>query len=225
MQRTPRLRELRERAALSQEDLAERSEVARATIADLEAGKRPARPSTIRKLAKGLGVEVTELYGEAEYPLGEAPPSPQRSFENHLEEERRGAEIDSSTRYARRRAEWYDKQLREAKQGGAYAGAKGVRTLFNAAVDEYDHLGTHLVLDTIRRLEDIGEPATADRLTRGLEGILDRLGETLEALYAAAEALAEGESERDELEQRRKRPEEKRKQLTEELGRHSRESA
>jgi len=59
--KTPRLRELRERAALSQEDLAKKAGVARATIADLEASKRPARPSTRRKLAEALGVEPAEL--------------------------------------------------------------------------------------------------------------------------------------------------------------------
>ena len=61
MLKTPRLRELRERAALSQEDLAKRSGVSRATIADLEADKRPSRPSTRRKLAEALGVAPAEL--------------------------------------------------------------------------------------------------------------------------------------------------------------------
>ena len=61
MLKTPRLRELRERAALSQEDLAKKAGVARATIADLEANKRPARPSTRRKLAEALGVDPAEL--------------------------------------------------------------------------------------------------------------------------------------------------------------------
>lgn len=61
MQETSRLKELRERAALSQMDLAARSGVSRATIADLEAGKRPARPSTRRKLAEALGIEPHEL--------------------------------------------------------------------------------------------------------------------------------------------------------------------
>jgi transcriptional regulator with XRE-family HTH domain len=102
MQRTPRLRELRERAALSQEDVAERSGVARATIADLEAGKRPARPSTIRKLAKGLDVEVTALYGEPESPKVPAPSSQEKLFNNgDLEEERRadwGAAVDKARR-------------------------------------------------------------------------------------------------------------------------------
>ena len=61
MQKTSRLREWRDHAALSQEDLARRARVSRATIADLEAGKRPARPSTRRKLAEALGVAPHEL--------------------------------------------------------------------------------------------------------------------------------------------------------------------
>ncbi len=61
MQKTPRLKVLRDRAALSQEDLADKAKVSRATIADLEAGKRPARPSTLRKLAQALEVRPTEL--------------------------------------------------------------------------------------------------------------------------------------------------------------------
>jgi transcriptional regulator with XRE-family HTH domain len=61
MQKTSRLRELRDHASLSQEDLARRARVSRATVADLEAGKRPARPSTRRKLAEALGVEPHEL--------------------------------------------------------------------------------------------------------------------------------------------------------------------
>ena len=61
MLRTTRLRELRERASFSQMELSERSGVSRATIVDLELGKRGARPKTRRKLAKALGVQPWEL--------------------------------------------------------------------------------------------------------------------------------------------------------------------
>jgi transcriptional regulator with XRE-family HTH domain len=90
MQRTPFLRALRERAALSQKDLAELSGVARATIADLETGKRPARPSTLRKVAQGLGVEVTDLYEGPEVPRMwmSVPPSQATLFNGQAEEER-----------------------------------------------------------------------------------------------------------------------------------------
>ncbi len=66
MLRTTRLRELRERASFSQMELSQRSGVSRATIADLELGKRGARPKTRRKLAKALGVEPWELVGDAQ---------------------------------------------------------------------------------------------------------------------------------------------------------------
>src|SRR5829696_4128580 len=88
MQRTPLLRSLRERAALTQEDLAKLSGVARATIADLETGKRPARPSTLRKVARGLDVEVTDLYEGPEVPRMSVPPSQATLFNGQAEEER-----------------------------------------------------------------------------------------------------------------------------------------
>jgi transcriptional regulator with XRE-family HTH domain len=56
-----RLRELRVHRALSLRALAERSGVAYDTINKLELGQRPARLSTIRKLAEALGVEPHEL--------------------------------------------------------------------------------------------------------------------------------------------------------------------
>jgi transcriptional regulator with XRE-family HTH domain len=64
--RTRRLRELRERASFSQMELSEISGVSRATIADLELGKRGARPRTRRRLAKALGVDPWELVGDVQ---------------------------------------------------------------------------------------------------------------------------------------------------------------
>jgi transcriptional regulator with XRE-family HTH domain len=61
LQTTSRLRELRDTASLSQEELAELSGVSRATIAALELGNRKPHPKTRRKLAKALGVEPVEL--------------------------------------------------------------------------------------------------------------------------------------------------------------------
>jgi HTH-type transcriptional regulator, competence development regulator len=87
--KTPRLREWRERAALSQGELAARSGTSRATIADLEAGNRGGQPKTVRRLAEALGIEPEDLYGEAAYPKEAAPPDPQPSFNGLLEEERR----------------------------------------------------------------------------------------------------------------------------------------
>ncbi len=68
----PHLRSFRRRAIMSQEELAERSGVARDTISKLESGRRKAYPTTIRKLAAGLDVEPRLLLGGVEY-LDEEP--------------------------------------------------------------------------------------------------------------------------------------------------------
>ena len=68
----PRLRRIRQGAVMSQEELAERSGVARDTISKLETGRRGAYPSTIRKLAAGLEVRPQMLMGGVEY-LEESP--------------------------------------------------------------------------------------------------------------------------------------------------------
>ena len=68
----PWLRDLRRQAIMSQEDLAEKSGVARDTISKLETGQRRAYPSTVRKLAAGLDVQPRMLLGGVEY-LDEKP--------------------------------------------------------------------------------------------------------------------------------------------------------
>ncbi len=61
-----RLREHRNRRGLTQIELAKISDVGRATIADLEAGKRGAYKETVKKLAKALKVKPHELQGATE---------------------------------------------------------------------------------------------------------------------------------------------------------------
>jgi transcriptional regulator with XRE-family HTH domain len=86
------LREIRLRRGLSQADLSAVTGVAEFTISEIESGKRAnPRPSTLRKLAQALGVEVTDLYGEVDNPLGQAPPSSIQPPLNGFEDERREA--------------------------------------------------------------------------------------------------------------------------------------
>jgi len=68
---------------MSQEELAERSGVARDTISKLETGRRGAYPSTIRKLAAGLEVRPQMLMGGVEYLDGPIEDEP---LENKPEE-------------------------------------------------------------------------------------------------------------------------------------------
>jgi transcriptional regulator with XRE-family HTH domain len=59
-----RLRLVRLHKALSQAELADRAQVARTTIIRLEQGNPNVNPSTLRKLARALGVKPADLFGE-----------------------------------------------------------------------------------------------------------------------------------------------------------------
>lgn len=76
------LRGFRQRAVMSQEQLARKSGVARDTISKLEMGRRKAYPTTIRKLAAGLEVDPRMLVGGVEYldeePNIDAPREPEK---------------------------------------------------------------------------------------------------------------------------------------------------
>ena len=61
MRYTKGLREARERALLTQGELATRSGVTVSTISRVESGAQAARISTLRKLASALGVEAETL--------------------------------------------------------------------------------------------------------------------------------------------------------------------
>lgn len=70
----PRVKQLREQAALTQRQLAERSGLLQQTIGMIETAKiANPRLDVLRKLAAGLGVSVAELIGEE----NERLPSPQ----------------------------------------------------------------------------------------------------------------------------------------------------
>lgn len=70
--RPERLRAIRLAHGLGQEDLAARSGVAQNTISEAETGRRTPRPSTLRKFAAALGVEVGDFFEAADSP--KAPP-------------------------------------------------------------------------------------------------------------------------------------------------------
>jgi|SRR5215217_9006674 len=68
------LEHIRRLRGLSQRELAEKAGVSPATVYELEVGKRPTpRPSTLRKLAEALEVEIADLLGEPAVPLAKAP--------------------------------------------------------------------------------------------------------------------------------------------------------
>jgi len=62
----PHLRELRQRRAMTQEELGKAAGVGSITILRIELEKQRARLSTIRKLARALGVTPEDLMGPPE---------------------------------------------------------------------------------------------------------------------------------------------------------------
>jgi len=100
--RMDRLAELRERRALTLRELSEMGGVAADTINQIELGHRKARPSTLRKLAKALDVDVRELFeepalsGKVEAPREAGRPDEERSAHDIARgEARRLFEIDT----------------------------------------------------------------------------------------------------------------------------------
>jgi transcriptional regulator with XRE-family HTH domain len=76
------LKDLRRRRGWSQKDLAEESGVGQDTISGIESGRHEPRPSTLRKLADALGVEVADFFREPALPKAEAP---RRTGQNRTE--------------------------------------------------------------------------------------------------------------------------------------------
>jgi transcriptional regulator with XRE-family HTH domain len=64
-----RLRQIREQAGYSQQELANESGVSQHTISEIELGRRKPQGRTLRKLAATLGVEVGDFFPKAQSPL------------------------------------------------------------------------------------------------------------------------------------------------------------
>ena len=60
----PGLRAARQRSALTQRELSELAGVGKGTVLELEVGRRGAYPRTVRRLAKALETEISNLVKE-----------------------------------------------------------------------------------------------------------------------------------------------------------------
>jgi transcriptional regulator with XRE-family HTH domain len=68
------IRSLREQAGLSQEELAARAQVSRATVQNLERDRREPRRAVLRRIAEALGTDVAAL--NQALTIAETPPPP-----------------------------------------------------------------------------------------------------------------------------------------------------
>jgi transcriptional regulator with XRE-family HTH domain len=89
------LREFRRQRGWSQKDLADESGVGQDTISGIERGQHEPRPSTLRKLAEALEVEVADFFREPALPKVEAPEAgPPRVSKERLQEHFDGVRQD-----------------------------------------------------------------------------------------------------------------------------------
>jgi transcriptional regulator with XRE-family HTH domain len=74
---------IRRSRGLSQRALARVADMSPSSIYEIETGRRKPNPSTLRKLAAALGVEVVDLLEEEERPKATAPKSPKEWLRAH----------------------------------------------------------------------------------------------------------------------------------------------
>jgi transcriptional regulator with XRE-family HTH domain len=217
------VREIRLRRGLSQADLSAMTGVAEFTISGIESGKRAnPRPSTLRKLAQALEVEVADLYGDPENPLAEALPLQDRLFNGGAKE--RGAFIERCRRHVAARVAHYENRLAVAKNGGLYAGYKGAKDLQDDAYEEFSQLRDSQNDELIERwLDDpeVPEDVKEDlgfalvEAQKPFVRIVGRIGDRVSE-------LAETQTEKDEAEQDEERRREEMREATRRIERERR---
>jgi transcriptional regulator with XRE-family HTH domain len=203
------VREIRLRRGLSQADLSAMTGVAEFTISEIESGKRAnPRPSTLRKLAQALEVEVADLYGDSDAPKAEAPLL-QRSLFNGFEEERRYKleEAKRAVQYIIGRAEWYEQEL-ERGRPLEYKTADRAYILAVLAIEEFSNFNRWffdvVARDLVREIENGNAPELVDEFDSLEETFIEHIGRTQRMLLDNANRLAETQDQRDALARRRK---------------------
>ena len=152
-----RLAELREQKALTLRDLEGASGVGADAISKIENGHRKPRPSTLRKLARALGVEVEDFFREPAVPLAKAPreAGPPRVSKERLQEhfeDVRGDEVDYLN--------WMIADFWRLAQPGEKPTARVVP-------DEIDTDRVWSMLEHALGAGNVFEPEEAERINRG----------------------------------------------------------
>jgi transcriptional regulator with XRE-family HTH domain len=189
------LREIRLRRGLSQADLSAITGVAEFTISEIESGKRAnPRPSTLRKLAQALEVEVADLYGEPAYPKDIAP-SPEPSLFNGLEDERR----ESIYQHA-----WRDFITQLADRIAAEAGDKGLEPAWILEISEIPRDITRILFDNGILGNREAYPTEAEYRQSGeIADALTKLDQAVDRAWRAQMRVSEQLEQRREADQLR----------------------
>lgn len=218
------LREFRRRRGWSQKDLANESGVGQDTISSIETGTHEPRPSTLRKLAEALDVEVADFFREPALPKAEAPktglvdwlranPIP---LEELSEQDRR--EIERVLAGERPRAYFVE----EPVYGEAIASAaeEWLRTVSNPDTEQPMAYG---ITKAAQDLEDfitvrLGEPGwwegLSDEERRSITRVSKLLGNIVDQYIARTEAQSEQLAADQETKRRRDEVRERTRQLS-----------
>jgi len=186
------LEHIRRLRGLSQRELAEKAGVSPATVYELEVGKRPTpRPSTLRKLAGALEVEIADLLGEPVLAgKAEAP---------------RGAGQAQTSEHARKRGEGWDFRraidlVMEAARKEALRSEQAANRAFESGQPQ--GMFTDELMDAGRRILDELEPPSVMEALRQLafeQALLERDNANLrEALTQAGGEIHDREQARAE---------------------------
>jgi transcriptional regulator with XRE-family HTH domain len=158
MEQLARLRELK---GFSQRALAKESGVSPATIYELENGRRRPNPSTLRKLAAALEVEVADLLG-ADYPKEGRRSSLEPSFEDVLAEERRRAEYVPRVWPRIKLLERAAEQWQRFTDAGLY----DLRSLSLEDLQTIDAVSLNIVINHSQDVHELKQACTLEQLER-----------------------------------------------------------
>jgi transcriptional regulator with XRE-family HTH domain len=197
-QAAERLAELRERRALTLRELAQLSGVAADTINQIELGHRKARPSTLRKLARALEIDVQEFYAEPALPKADAPEAGQASAEQAGFLEGLALTVDSSADRMQRRLEETSRTDGNAMTdllGDSWLAIRGAQQLLEEAEEvaaqkrreaPAERRARAKLARAVRRLTDVSDKIAAAVL--GESGLLEWTEEPAGVVVSLAEA-------------------------------------
>jgi transcriptional regulator with XRE-family HTH domain len=197
------LTRIREERDLSQQGLADASGVNKATINQIERGRRSPNLDTLEKLADALAVEMADFFPKAQPPL----PDLWGKWRSQLEL------LESCVQYNINRAEHYERKL-ERGRSSDYAKARDAENLAISALEEFADFTRWVIDGPVRPLAIALEqvPSNVDpRIAEEFEGKVDvmiyRAKQTTDLLFQHAYHLAETAEERDALAVRRRQKE------------------
>jgi len=189
MEQLARLRKLK---GYSQRALAKESGVSPATIYELENGRRRPNPSTLRKLAQALEVEVADLLLGGEYPK-ESSSSLEATFSETLEEERQLGAAKTFTDNLNHFAQKWREEAKEPEKHGVYW-CLGIQATAIGLTDVFRKLGfSEMIGRKIREIREQSPAGLVEEIKKGKSGLAmsDPDFRVSMALLAAFEAMHE----------------------------------